>query len=211
MIYATVRPSTAAVRMGGPGKRVAPGPRLRHPWAVDVRFSRSPHGGSVALIERSDGLTLRMRSYDRKHSVPHDLAHFVAERAFVLPQGVWGSIAAGALFRSMEVVSGRCRHDSRARSAAIIAENACHIGLAEIVAGVVHRGLDLNPAGVERELRWGWAAVREGPCPLPIPVLHDAVAELRQLAQRWQLLPDDEQLRMQWAIKVTPTRRRRKR
>lgn len=108
---------------------------------MDVRFSRSPHGGSVALIDRSDGLTLRMWSYDRKHSVPHDLAHFVAERAFVLPQGVWGSIAAGAVFRSMEVVSGRCRHDSHARSAAVIAENAGHIGLAEIVAGVVHRGL----------------------------------------------------------------------
>ncbi len=152
-----------------------------------------------------------MRSYDRKHSVPHDLAHFVAERAFVLPQGVWGSIAAGAVFRSMEVVSGRSRHDSRARSAAVIAENACHIGLAEIVAGVVHRGLDLTRAGAELELRCGWGAVREGPCPLPMPVLHEAMAELRQLAQRWQLLPDDGQLRMQWVIPVTPARRRRKR
>lgn len=178
---------------------------------MDVRFSRSPHGGSVALIDRPDGLTLRMRSYDRKHSVPHDLAHFVAERAFVLPQGVWGSIAAGAVFRSMEVVSGRCRYDSRARSAAVIAGNARHIGLAEIVSGVVHRGLNLNRAGAELELRWGWGAVREGSCPSPIPGLHEAVAELRELVERWQLLPDDGQLRMQWAIPVTPTRRRRKR
>ena len=90
---------------------------------MQVTFTRREGGGSTAEFRRPDGVTVRIRSYDRKHRIPHDLAHLVAERAFRVERGVWGSLAAGVLFASAEVVAGRRRHDDKARSAALLKAN----------------------------------------------------------------------------------------
>ena len=64
-----------------------------------------------------------MPSYSRKYRVPHDLAHLVTERELLLATGVFGSLAAGAMFSNARVVSGRPRHDAAARSKRILAAN----------------------------------------------------------------------------------------
>jgi hypothetical protein len=89
-----------------------------------VEFWRREDGGSLALIDRDDGVRLALRSYDRTGEVPHDAVHLIGERALAMADGLWGSIAAGALFDSIEVVSGRRRHDRNARSDEIRRRNA---------------------------------------------------------------------------------------
>ena len=83
-------------------------------WLVHVEFARRKGGGSLATIDRPDGVRLLLTSYDRANTVPHDLAHFVAERDLGLRRGLWGSIASGALFDSLQLISGKRRHNDAA-------------------------------------------------------------------------------------------------
>ncbi|GII34816.1 hypothetical protein [Planotetraspora mira] len=99
-------------------------------------FMRAEGDRCRIAVHRRDGVTLEMRSYDRKFRVPHDLAHAVTERELKLDAGVFGCTAAGAVFSSMRVLSGSPRHDAAARSARIIKANARSITVAEVLSGV---------------------------------------------------------------------------
>ncbi|HZB49589.1 MAG TPA: hypothetical protein VE547_10890 [Mycobacteriales bacterium] len=170
-----------------------------------VTFTRQVGGGSTAEFVRPDGVTVRMRSYDRKHAIPHDLAHLVAERAFRVQRGVWGSLAAGALFGSVEVVAGRRRHDDRIRSAALLKANKAEIDIAELLAYVVQQGVDQDRPTAARALAAAWGSRRTGPPPWPADVLPRAVDELRALGEQWARLPVDGTLAVDWPL---PARRR---
>jgi hypothetical protein len=59
------------------------------------------------IAVRDDGVSVRVRTPDRKFSPPHDLIHFVVEKGMRLQWGFWGSVADGAKFASVEVIDGR--------------------------------------------------------------------------------------------------------
>ncbi len=168
---------------------------------MDVQFSKRPDGGSSALIDRPDGVQLRLSSYDRKYAEPHDLAHFVAERAFRIHGGLWGSIAAGAMLDSLEVVSGRLRHDRKARSEKVLRANAKEFGMAEVLAGVVHLGVDQDDRTIGRVLHDTWGAFRSEPCPIPAERAVAAVAELRALGTRFATMAPDGTLPLTWPVR----------
>src|SRR5262245_21588200 len=164
---------------------------------MQAEFHRTDgRGGYAVLIRRDDGLTVRLPGYDRTPRVPHDLAHFIAEREFRLDKGVFGSIAAGAMFTNMAVVDGRARFDAKARSRAVRRAHTVELGLAELVAGVVHDGIERRERfeDVLVRLREAWGRVRPGPCPFHPETLRRALDILSELADRWQTLPEGERL-----------------
>ncbi|CUU56877.1 hypothetical protein Ga0074812_10997 [Parafrankia irregularis] len=163
-------------------------------------------GGSVTTIERSDGVSLRMRSYDRTFSVPHDLAHFVAEHEFRLNRGVWGSIAAGAMFASMTVVDGRLRHDSRQRSRELMRANQREIRLAEIVAGAVHDAVERGAPPSAADIASAWQIYRTDVPPFPADLPARAAARLNVLRAVWQALGPDESIDLTWQLPATSPR-----
>lgn len=174
-----------------------------------VHFHREePRGGYAALIRRTDGLTVRLPGVGRTRRVPHDLAHLVAEREFRLSGGVFGSIAAGAMFSNMTLVDGRPRFDTRARSRAVLRVNSAELPLAECLSGVVHDAVehDLDPATAYRRLREAWDVLRPAPCPYQPMELCRALDVLRQLAERWHLLGPGEVLPLRWELPVAPRR-----
>ena len=152
------------------------------------------------LILREDGLTVRLPGYDRKFRVPHDLAHFVAEREFRLARGVFGCIAAGAMFSNMSVVDGRQRYDARSRSRAVLKANGPELTLAECLSGVVHNAVEhqLDLGVAHRRLRDSWGALRTGPCPYEAADLRRTLDVLGQLTERWQELGPGEKLALRW-------------
>lgn len=166
--------------------------------AMEVAFFPGDRGGSVAVIARDDGVQLRLRSYDRKSTVPHDLVHFVAERAFGLRQGVWGSIADGVMFDSMDVISGRLRHDSRQRSQSLLKANKSELGLAELLTDVVYRGLGHDESTLARDLDRTWGAIREGRCPYTSAQASTAVTELATFADQWRATTAHQGLTVTW-------------
>jgi hypothetical protein len=58
----------------------------------------------IIIAVRDDGVSLRVRTPDRKFSPPHDLIHFVVEKGMRLQRGFWGSVADGAKFAGMELM-----------------------------------------------------------------------------------------------------------
>ena len=172
-----------------------------------MEFAKRPGGGSVATITRPDGVRLRLTSYDRKYVVPHDLAHFATEQQLRMADGLWGSIAAGAVFDSVEVLSGT---RAGVRSDAVRQRNAAGLALAEVLVGVVHGAVNRAVSGgvdgtvpaadraVVAQLASAWGSVRQGPCPYPEAHRLAAVRELRSLGERFAALGPDEVLALRW-------------
>jgi len=177
---------------------------------MHVEFAQRAGGGSLATIDRADGVRVLLTSYDRTNVVPHDLAHFVAERELGLRRGLWGSIAAGALFDSVQVVSGKRRHDDAARSRTIRRDNAAELTLAEVLVGAVHRSLELPAAAAGREVGRAWSSVRDAPCPFPPDRCAAAVAALRELGRRFGALGPGATLPLDWPEGGERGKRRRR-
>lgn len=176
-----------------------------------MHISVYPAGGGryYSRVRRQDGVVLHLPGYDRKWSVPHDLAHFAAERAFGWTGGLWGSIAAGAELPNMHVISGRPRHDHKARSDAILRANSADLGIAEALAGLVHELTESAAVPVFGSLSRAWGTLRTGPCPFTSDQLEQAVADLRELRTRWQALAPGEHLDLHWPWPATRNRRQR--
>ena len=83
------------------------------------------------IAVRDDGVSLRVRTPDRKFSPPHDLIHFVVEKGMHLERGFWGSVADGAKFASVDVIDGRQKPRANERSAQIIKANEANLSEAE--------------------------------------------------------------------------------
>jgi hypothetical protein len=174
---------------------------------VRIRFARAERGESVVTVHRADGVVLELPSYTRKHRVPHDLAHAVAEREFGLACGVFGVIAAGAVFDNMRVVSGRIRHDAAARSRRILTAHSRTLSLAEVVAGALHHlvehpGADAD-LGAVPIVRRAWGSISEDPFPYSSQQVVAAVGVLRAEADRWAALADDGVLDLRWPDALT--------
>ena len=177
---------------------------------MQVHFHRTDgHGGYVVLMRRDDGLTVRLPGYDRKWRVPHDMAHFATEREFNFGQGVFGSIAAGALFSNMSVVAGRPRYDVTVRSRSVIKAHTAELGLAEAVSGVVHDGVEHDAAlpVMYSRLVETWSSMRPGPCPYQMVTLRRCLAVLALLESRWREIAVGQRLALRWES-PTPTGRR---
>jgi hypothetical protein len=150
---------------------------------VLITFAQAPTGSTIGTIRRRDGVIVELPGYDKKHRVPHALAHMVTEQALGLSGGVFGSIAAGAMFSNMRVVGGKPRHDAAERSRRVLHANRHALGLAEVMAGVVHDAVEHGtgptaPAEAHRI----WATVSADPFPWTDQQLADAVSRLAQLS-----------------------------
>jgi hypothetical protein len=166
-----------------------------------VQFHRSDRLDEyVVLVRREDGLTVQLPGYDRRMVVPHHLAHFVAEHGFRLTHGVFGCIAAGAMFTNMSMVDARPRFDAQSRSRAVLRLNAAELGLAESLSGVVHDAVEqeLDFGVAYRRLREAWGALRPGQCPYEPADLRRVLNLLGQLGERWRALRPGEVLALRW-------------
>ena len=87
-----------------------------------VTFPRLPdHERAYALVERDDGAVYRLYGGPAGRPLPHDIRHLVVERELHIPDGIWGGIAAGLVFDSMQHISGRRPPHPRRRSAKLLA------------------------------------------------------------------------------------------
>ena len=153
---------------------------------MHLTFVHDPRGGeSVTLIRRADGAEFKLLSYSRKHRVPHDLAHAVTERELGMHDGIFGCIAAGAVFESMEQTAGKKRHDAKARSQKILkAPNS--IGISEALSSVIHGAVEKDLPAPYAELREMWGVSRADPCPYLDEEISRATETLRELRQLWE-------------------------
>ncbi len=104
-----------------------------------VTFPRlADHQRGYAVIERDDGVVYRMDGFTvMGPELPHDLRHLIVERELRLTDGIWGSIAAGTVYASMEHVRGRRPPHSEDRSDQLKRVQRDRILRAELLANLV--------------------------------------------------------------------------
>ena len=118
---------------------------------MHVTFPRLPdHERGYAVVERDDGAVYRLYGGQAGPRLPHDIIHFVVERELRIRDGIWGGIASGIVFDSMQHVSGRRPPHARERSRELLAGFRRPGLRAEVLANFVQcvAGLD-HPSDIE--------------------------------------------------------------
>jgi hypothetical protein len=156
---------------------------------MHLTFLHDPRGECLTLIRRADGAEFTLSSYSRKHRVPHDLAHAVTERELGMPDGIFGCIAAGAMFGSMQQTAGKKRYDAKTRSTRIL-KAANSIGISEVITSVLHEAVEKDRPTPYALVRESWGISRADPCPYLETELDRATETLRELSRLWRASSD---------------------
>jgi hypothetical protein len=175
-----------------------------------VTFPRLPdHVRAYGLVERDDGAVYRLYGDRAGRPLPHDIRHLVVERELHIRDGIWGAIAAGLVFGSMQHISGRRPPHARERSAeqlAGFAERGLRAeALASLVEGVA--GLDHPSASQIKALATARLSVLPDPDVDPAVIASAAMA-LQVEAARWARLRVGEELSYDWPRTSLAVRRR---
>jgi hypothetical protein len=160
---------------------------------MDIRFIRSTNRQDQTIVTRQDGVRLSVPVFGPLEPIPHGLAHYVVEKELGLRDGLWASIAAGAILEGMKVISGRQPPHAKERSQAIQLANHHGIMLAELAVGIVLdtiKGKPLHSIGSPT---------------MSLTSREDYVALIRKtrpameaMIARWQAIPMGETLVVSW-------------
>ena len=148
--------------------------------------------------------------------LPHDLRHFVVERELGIADGIWGGIAAGMVYTSMDHVQGRRPPHAAERSGELQRARRQQLMRAELLANLVEAIAMLDaPSGddIRRLTRTKLSAVpvtEPGADPAdvaavpPPEVLAGAARVLQLEAARWARLRVGEELVCEWRSPPRP-------
>jgi len=177
-----------------------------------VTFPRLPdHERAYALVERDDGATYRLYGGPAGPRLPHDIMHFVVERELRIRDGIWGGIASGIIFDSMQHVSGRRPPHARERSTELLTTFHSRGLRAEVLANFVQcvAGLD-HPSDIQiLTLAATQLAALPGADADVEPAEVAAAAQALQVeAARWARLRVGEEISYEWPQTALAARRR---
>ena len=103
-----------------------------------VTFPRlADHQRGHAVVERDDGVVYHLHGFINGPELPHDIRHLIVERELRISDGIWGSIAAGTVYTSMEHVRGRRPPHAEDRSDQLKRAQRSRIMRAELLANLV--------------------------------------------------------------------------
>jgi hypothetical protein len=166
-----------------------------------VTFPRLPdHQIAWALVERDDGVVYRLYDGRAGNALPPDARHLIVERELGVADGVWGGIAAGAVFSSMRHVRGPRPPHAAERSADLTRKYRGWLLRAELLADLVEAvaALDDPTPDEIRRLTGSMLPVLSTGI-VPDPALVAAAARSLQVeAARWARLRLGEELQYEW-------------
>jgi hypothetical protein len=169
---------------------------------MEITFTKTDHRKYEVLARRDDKVVLRVQTPDRPQSLPHDLAHYLVERELEFERGFWGSVAAGAVFGGMQVVSGRRPPHAAERSRAVIKAAGQQLTAAEIYVSVMQRaareGNEQDWAGVCSHLDEAWRPFRGPRKAVSREEVLRVCRALREAERHWQGLAVGESLTVSW-------------
>jgi hypothetical protein len=165
-----------------------------------VTFPRLPdRERAYALVERDDGAVYRLYGGPAGRPLPHDIRHLVVERELHIPDGIWGGIAAGLVFDSMQHISGRPPPHPRRRSAKLLATPRPRALRAEALASFVEGVAGLDHPSADQILTLAATRLSVFPDGEVDPSAVAAAAQALQVeAARWARLRVGEELSYEW-------------
>ncbi len=187
-----------------------------------ITFRRFPdHSRAYSVIERDNGVVYRMQEFTPAGTtLPHDLRHLIAERELGVADGIWGGIAAGMVYTSMEHVRGRRPPHAAQRSDELKRAQRQRLMRAELFANLVEAIAMLDDPSTDEIRRLTRAklsvvpVVEPGADPaavvaLPSPEVLAAAARTMQVeAARWARLRPGDELVYEWRLAAPQQRAR---
>jgi hypothetical protein len=152
-----------------------------------------------ALVERDDGVVYRILEGRDRPALPHDLRHLIVERELGVTDGIWGGIAAGMVFQSMQHVGGRRPPHAAERSAEMIRTCRDRLLRAELLASTVEAIAvldDPSPAAI-RAITSAKLSLLRGTGPAD-ETFAAAARAMQVETARWARLRAGEELSYEW-------------
>lgn len=170
---------------------------------MHLRLQRLDARRYETVISRSDGVVYHVKGVGHMGTIPHDLAHFVVERALGIRQGFWGSVAAGAVFGSLTYVSGRRRPHAAQRSKDVWKANEKALTEVEILVGLFDTafadGLGADSPGLRDRLRrYTWTPPGHAPRQFTEAQIAAVCAGWSDMLRSWQSLKVGDALDLDW-------------
>jgi hypothetical protein len=158
-------------------------------------------GRYETMIVRDDGVRFRLKGHDRTFALPHDIAHLVVEKALGLQGGIWGRIAAGAVFPSMSHVDGRRKPKAAERSKVLLKANPDQLSEAEVLVRIfcetIREGHNESSRVLSQRLKerrippGGTAQIAQAQ-------ISNVFMSYRDLLARWSHLPVGSAIELDW-------------
>jgi len=156
-------------------------------------------GRYETTIARDDGVRFRMRGPDCTFAIPHDIAHFVVEKALQLERGFWGRVAAGGVFSSMSYLDGRRRPRAAEQSKSVLTANPAELSEAEVLVRIfcetIQEGHNETAPILIHRLKDRRVAGKPQVSSAEIAVIF---AEYRRFQTRWSDLPVGGSIELEW-------------
>jgi len=95
-------------------------------------------GRYETLVVRGDGVRFHVQGVAHAFAIPHDLAHYLVEKALKIEHGFWGLIARGAVFPTMTYLDGRRKPKAAERSAQLMKTHARDLVEAEVMVRIIN-------------------------------------------------------------------------
>jgi hypothetical protein len=169
---------------------------------MKLTVTRLDQGKYQTVVTRDDGVSYRLKGVAHMFAIPHDLAHFLVEKALRLHRGFWGSVADGAVFKTMSYIGGRRKPKAAERSESLLKVNAAPLNEAEALVRIfndtIEQGYHENSPVLRERLRSRLA--RPG---LEFRRFSDAeIAEVyaayQDMLVKWQKLPVGGAMELKW-------------
>jgi hypothetical protein len=160
-------------------------------------------GRYVTSIARDDGVTFSMQGVGHSFAIPHDVAHYVVEKALGLDRGFWGSVAEGAVLPSMTYITGRRKPKAAERSGTVLKTNAAELSEVEVLVRIFNDTIEQGHgetssvlAGRLAERRATSAAGLRQIGPAQISAVFTSY---KAILSKWQNTPVGGTLELEWA------------
>lgn len=174
---------------------------------MKIAFSRTGDRLYSTTIARDDKVRLKVPSYDRTSSIPHDLSHYVVEGELGLSRGFWGSVADGARFPGMIVLEGRQKPHATPRSEALIKANHPQLIEAEVLVSsfmhIIDEKISPDSNAAEKHLARRWKPRNPDAVKIGKAELHRVCGALLAMQRRWNRLEIGGTFAVQWPLRRT--------
>jgi len=161
------------------------------------------NGRYETMIKRDDGVSFHTNGVAHTFAIPHDLAHFLVEKALGLDQGFWASVADGAVFQSMSHAGGRRKPNAAKRSKAVLKANARALTEAEVLVRIfndtIEQGHDQTSPVLYRHLKERWAGPGGQPRQISQKNIAEVFARYGEMLSKWRNLPVGGTLDLFWS------------
>jgi hypothetical protein len=156
-------------------------------------------GRYETVIVRDDGVRFMLKGHDCAFAMPHDIAHYVVEKALGLDRGFWGRVAAGGIFPGMSYLDGRRRPKAAERSKSTLKADPDALADAEVLVRIfsetIREGYGLAAPILIHRLKDRRMANKRAVNAEEIAAIF---ARYNDLRSRWAELPVGGAIELQW-------------